>query len=141
MTVSSARTGTMLFRYYFFLSEPETLRCGVEVIGLKANFFCKVEYRGSIQPTVKWIFEGNGEPVDRTPTYTYMYGRYESRLTVSAGDRSEWPSRCQIAFSRQSCNQSRAAYMRTIHCQSSDNSKCAFFSWAPVGFFSKEGKW
>jgi len=112
----------------FSVSEPATLRCGVEVVGQRANFFCEVEYRGSIQPTAKWIFEGNGEPVDRTPTYTYMYGRYESRLTVSAADRSEWPSSCQIAFSRQSCNESRAAYTRTIHCQSSDSSKYAFFS-------------
>jgi len=95
----------------FSLSEPATLRCGVEVVGQRVNFLSEVKYHGSIQPTVKWIFEGNGEPVDRTPTDTYMHGKYESRLTVSAGDRSKWPSRSQIAFSRQSCNQHRAAYI------------------------------
>lgn len=95
--------------------EPDSLRCRRETVS-EANleFICDISHTGFIEPTVKWF----GGSVDK---------QLETRVKVPAADPASWPRKCQITFSRQSCNQPRASYTRTAHCVFHDSQEQTAF--------------
>jgi len=122
---------TYLFKSYslYLLLEPDSLQCqrqAVSVLGVDVEMVCELKYYGRIQPILQWLMDGKDKPVNGTLRVTD--GKVKSRLTVSATDPSLKTTKCQVTFDRQSCNQPRLAYTRTVQCYSNDDSKYDFLS-------------